>query len=392
MTNRWNVVWVLGAGFSKSLGGPLLADLLSETHRRRLTEEYATVLVEGGHKPAGPGPEKPKLFASTEAEALYRLFSHGINAGMWHDAEQFLDYVDSQTRHETLRGDFGTLLQEALRSTKIRTAPLHSERLNHVAKRIIAAQCCVFLKRNPTSLERWQPYIRWISKLRHTDTIVSFNYDRVVETAANSPEAQKSGAAGIHVLTFDTSDNWDIELSDCKIADRPVLTKLHGSVDWKRDPTKQPPGRIPYRTSKQLDFAVSADPNHELAICTPGGSKQDKTDSDLKALWEYAKNKLKEAHAIVFLGYSFPRSDAKARAVIMDAIAENRYGGRRAFLKMHVVLGNYADAAARLKSLLVHAAERSGRRRPNSYEIVDQSLFVEDFLSVFDHDALCREP
>ena len=48
--------------------------------------------------------------------------------------------------------------------------------------------CSVFLQHAETSGEKWGPYIRWASKLRPSDTIITFNYDLVLEKLAASLE------------------------------------------------------------------------------------------------------------------------------------------------------------------------------------------------------------
>jgi len=45
-TQEKKVVWILGAGFSKPLGGPLLKDLLAPRNRA-VVREQAGILVEG---------------------------------------------------------------------------------------------------------------------------------------------------------------------------------------------------------------------------------------------------------------------------------------------------------------------------------------------------------
>jgi hypothetical protein len=40
MAHDGGIVWVLGAGFSKALGGPLFTDLLSSTMRKDLDVRY----------------------------------------------------------------------------------------------------------------------------------------------------------------------------------------------------------------------------------------------------------------------------------------------------------------------------------------------------------------
>lgn len=61
MTDR-KIVWILGAGFSRSLGGPLLADLFSQEKRLELKERY---------------PECDALWRFTEVVVASTLFAYG---------------------------------------------------------------------------------------------------------------------------------------------------------------------------------------------------------------------------------------------------------------------------------------------------------------------------
>ena len=49
------------------------------------------------------------------------------------------------------------------------------------ARRLLGAECCSFLHSVDVAAERWRPFHRCASQLTGEDTIVTFNYDRVVE-------------------------------------------------------------------------------------------------------------------------------------------------------------------------------------------------------------------
>src|SRR5580765_2441231 len=72
--------WVLGAGFSRSLGGPLLPDLLRQSHASDLEARY------------------PRIEFGDLADACRRaqtVYNWGKRIdGLWLDAEEFLEFVD----------------------------------------------------------------------------------------------------------------------------------------------------------------------------------------------------------------------------------------------------------------------------------------------------------
>ena len=87
------VVWIIGAGFSRPLGGPLLTDLFSWKSERDLEARY-------------PKDRFPRLHGHVPQTARW-LFHYGTRfdqgkpryyiadgEALWQDAEGFLDYLD----------------------------------------------------------------------------------------------------------------------------------------------------------------------------------------------------------------------------------------------------------------------------------------------------------
>jgi hypothetical protein len=70
-------VWILGAGFSKSLGGPLLVDLFRQQARGDLEKVLGRPLA-------------------TEVTWVQALFNYGKDIEhLWGDAEEFLAYTEA---------------------------------------------------------------------------------------------------------------------------------------------------------------------------------------------------------------------------------------------------------------------------------------------------------
>ncbi len=120
---------------------------------------------------------------------------------------------------------------------------------------------------------------------------------------------------------------------------------------------------------------------------------------ELGRLWDAAKERLREAEVIVFVGFRFPPSDAEARQQLLKAIAENK----SPHVEVHIVLGPeraHRDVV-RLEQLLLYAMGRSGRDviaqsrvgmtltgLQRSAGITTHALFAEDFLTVWHRDLL----
>jgi hypothetical protein len=258
--------------------------------------------------------------------------------------------------------------------------------LLRAAQRLLAAECCGFMQEADPSLERWEPYVTWASRLTELDTVVTFNYDLVVETAASSEQARDLGGKGITVVTFgEMRDNPDF----ASAAKMPILLKLHGSVDWRHVADRP---IMPFERTGEREFAINQGLDVPLSIATPGPTKGTLATTHLKPLWDLAKKRLSEADQILFIGYRFPPSDSQARSELLGAIASNPplvgpspSQAKPRPLGMHVVLGDSDAAASRLTALLRFAGDKSGRvaeGRGVPYAITRHPLFAEDFLSV----------
>jgi len=363
------IVWILGAGFSKPLGGPLLGKLLSPEAEQdlrvrypegRLWDKYATAarfLYQYGRSGKKYAVKIPNGGA-TEGEDL------------WDDAEQYLDYLDT-TAERT--GPGRARLLEILRNEKfgLGLEDTGAATLKSVAasgRRLLAAECCAFLEGADPATERWSPYRRWLRDLvsRREDTIVTFNYDMVPEMIAAATEvkfAYKTARGILGIL--------------------PVL-KLHGSVNWtlQWDARAQVNNVIEQGTQRA---ALVCD-DLELAIAGPGPSKQSLSRGAFNTYWLEALEALKHATAIVFLGYRFPPTDAEARERLLGAIRDNREGP----LAVHIVLGqDPGTSAARLKALLNHALSwRRGQFKTYPYALVQHPMGAEDLLSVIERGSI----
>src|SRR5262249_4980987 len=153
-----------------------------------------------------------------------------------------------------------------------------------VARRLVAAECCGFLHRVSTKREQWGPFHRWARDLiAPGDTIVSFNYDRVVELLCEEHNKSKNddGASPICVLVpseLEKSDDWK---AACP------MFKLHGSVDWFIGTDGRSPGLVVQKDPQDPTTALTCN-DGKLAIATPGPSKQDASENSFQPLWSAA--------------------------------------------------------------------------------------------------------
>lgn len=366
MGDEPKTVWVVGSGFSRSLGGPLLKDLLSRKALDEVIETFAHL------------PDLQSVYAMFE-----RLRSSSTTSGYWEDAEQFLDFVDTARddrvpRSKLLKAIFGQL-----------SRPLEGGEVFHRKALIaIAAECSTFTARADLKSEAWAPYVKWANRLEEGDSIVTFNYDTVVEKVAaylrdNKPKGMPRPLVDPVMLPNTPATG----LSGVGF---PRIYKLHGSVNWNSD------GKVHdlfERGKWDRSEAVLFD-KHTPLIAGPGPDKNVKCTGPFKGIWEDAKLSLETADALVFLGYRFPPSDSEARSTLLNAIHDNDQRS----LSVHIVLGPdlHQPANVRLLALLRGVLQSRGRhelgtaqafsqyesKKARFFRLVEHPLWVEDFLSL----------
>lgn len=344
-----NVVWILGAGFSVPLGGPTLASLFSAHAHAHLDALY-----QSGDGPLGPARQTILGTAAITARRLYLVGSrddHGYAsfddkrnnrrdqyAGMWSDAEEFLDTLETAALAPD--GPLARRLQRVVGGLSTPALPITD--LRAAARRMLAIECSMFLLEAAPASERWEPYRTWrdkIGRVGNSHTIITFNYDLVLETL------------GLQAL---------VALPSTAPGTSSVL-KLHGSVNWRRDQA----GKLSLSPDPHF---VATCPDSELAIAPPGPSKAE-VAKEFESLWQHAELALSNADSVFFVGYRFPPTDATARRRILGAI-------RPSGSALNIVLGPHDSHGdiARLCGLLKFQA-------PNQDAIVHR-MWAQDFLGV----------
>ena len=247
------VVWLLGAGFSKPLGGPLFSELLSER-----TEQWARAWF----SIRGLSPER-------FPDGVANIYAHGQSEHLWENPEECLALIDEARLDRVAMAVIEAAFSRAIGKVNI-------ERLWASMTHFVGAATSHYVDRVSTAKdlpEAWQPYLLWANTLSELDSIISFNYDRVVE----------------HLLT--------------RTGKRPaILAKLHGTVDEAKT------------LCGDIDSGVALS-----TIATPGPTKtRSMRNSLLEQHWSQAERALAQAHRLVVVGYSFPATDTFVRSFILS--------------------------------------------------------------------------
>lgn len=376
------VVWILGAGFSMPLGGPGLLDLFALPMRERLLSAFS---IDddwvGARASQGHFEELIRKFSA----AVQRTFSlYGWEnverkdrlKPRWRDAEHCLDFVE-RGYAAGLHGDLGRYLER--HGWKKGGEDLTALR------RVLAAACHTFIPSARRS-ELWDVYREWAHSLTGDDTVLTFNYDALVEELA-----------GEHVQVFlPVNRQGDSQVVEVPPAEgKPVLFKLHGSVDWENCDD-----HVVKREARLLCLGYRNDPNvpnaPKIAIASPGPSKALLTDSLFKKVWEHAVARLADADRVVIIGYRFPETDAIALRRILGAIGAPSNGGKRAkHPTVITVLGDNVDVpqSRRLRALLVETLRRNsaGKEPQVHYQmpaessgrnVVQLPYWAQDYLTL----------
>jgi hypothetical protein len=365
-THQLKTVWILGAGFSRGVGGPLLTQLLTESSAIDVALRF---------------PEEKRLVGYVP-NTVRRLFQSGLPTrsgsgptlkggdicgplNLWRDAEEFLEYLDTAASDPSgpLCARLKLIIDE-LRGLGEEFAPSEEivGALRDCARRIIAAECCSFLVGANTKSERWDPFHDWARQLRYRDTVITFNYDRVIESLDAN-----------HLKVSPPASDWE----EHRAADVCRVLKLHGSVDWVRGKT------TPRFTVHQSDpaFAVTAD-DDALALATPGPTKRSAA-KEFAELWNLATDALREADVVVFVGYRFPPSDAEARSKLLGAIRGNRAASKH--LRINIVLGpERTPDVIRLEQMLRAVGSLETRAEMQRGEAVQTETWLPGLLGSFD--------
>jgi hypothetical protein len=152
-------------------------------------------------------------------------------------------------------------------------------------------------------------------------SIITFNYDVSLERAL--AEAGK----------WDIGNGYGFEFLPNRPASQVTLYKLHGSVNWFKEPINNvPPPVIFPRDLSLLGYGFLVDPRvggKEMGVdnsgtfILPDPSKKFYWDPFWGPLWNSAAKCLRAASDVFIHGYSMPPADARARELLFDNISKS---------------------------------------------------------------------
>lgn len=183
--------FILGAGFSKPAGMPLATELLPSLTKKIELDDTRNWLEDMHQRLAWLGE-------SDQQSSVFKL-----------NIEQVFHYAHFDVEVHRIRQHLTSVGRQDGPDTPWNAAESISNWLSYLA----GALCDVILEcDNSADLT---PIIRWAKKIEIGDSVVTFNYDALVERALS--EVNKS---------------WNHGLDDVQKNDEVTVCKLHGSIDW----------------------------------------------------------------------------------------------------------------------------------------------------------------
>jgi hypothetical protein len=139
-----------------------------------------------------------------------------------------------------------------------------------------------------------------VDHLRPRDTVVSFNYDCVMD----------------HALRTHGAGKWTARYGYAFPQPSRVAADLHGSLNWLLPVSDGEPIVLKQRLHMQRGTP-------RFTIIPPGWSKQDRDQPIFEDLWKKAERALRSAKVIAIAGFSFTPTDLHVEAVMRLALARS---------------------------------------------------------------------
>ncbi len=211
-----------------------------------------------------------------------------------------------------------------------------------------------------------------LNRLRSGSTIITFNYDLVIEESFDGANLWNPGNGfGLEVTgrSHDWTRRWFQNRGAYPGKSKIQLLKLHGSLGWVQYTNRQV--RL-----KDRPYVIRKGVTEKISVCPPGWNKPIDRNP-YKALWRQARLKLESCKSLVIVGYSLPETDLLARALFSEVVRMR--SARKKYLS-HLVLVDPSDIVKeRFTSLCTPALGPYGKiTRYGSLREIGKSLGVNE--------------
>lgn len=203
-------------------------------------------------------------------------------------------------------------------------------------------------------------HARIVSRLQPQDTIITFNYDCVIDHALRRTGTGKWSAR--YGYCFPTPsrveghEHWSAEDSPIGSNKTVNLLKLHGSLNWQL-PTGEDAGRQTIKLKQRL-YEQHGTPR--FTIIPPEFVKNIDADPNFEMLWRNAERAIRGAEVVALVGFSFTPTDLHVESLFRIALAKSN-------LKTLVIANPSQADRRRIRSVFARPLEQGSVVRQYDY-------------------------
>jgi hypothetical protein len=183
-------------------------------------------------------------------------------------------------------------------------------------------------------------YKNVLRHVRSGDTIITFNYDIVIEESMPTEMSPWDPSNGYgfeaSAVTLEWAHEWREKRGYTKSGSTFQLLKLHGSLNWTLYKAKKGARRGGRGDKVRLrdPYLVPARNDERCTILPPGWHKRIDRNP-YRQLWQKALRELENCVSLTIIGYSLPETDLAARALLAEA-SRSRAADKRYLKDLHI--------------------------------------------------------
>lgn len=231
--------------------------------------------------------------------------------------------------------------------------------LEELIRRVLLHSTCDFEK-SPASVLRSRVHEGVLSHLRPRDTVITFNYDTMVEETLASSALYWDPGDGYGVdaggVTHEWANGWRARRKAEQQKKSEILVlKLHGSVNW----TLYKTNKIRLKPRPYVVRPKNGAPVFDKCSILPPGWQKRVDKNPYRRIWREARLRIESCSSLAVVGYSLPDADLLAKALFAEV--SRLRAARRNYLRYLYVADPSDQTRARMIDLFVPALGAKGR-------------------------------
>lgn len=234
-----------------------------------------------------------------------------------------------------------------------------TDNLTELVRRVLIHTTCTLDAGIVASPLRSTVHRAILQKVEAKDTLLTFNYDTVIEESIEEDFGLWNPRDGYGIETTGITLSWSNHWLTARRVDRRSVSKiqilkLHGSLNW--GPYTAGPVRL--RPRPYVVRARRGAPVYDRAEILPPGWNKRVDRNPYRTIWAKARSALENCATLVVIGYSLPQTDLIARALFSEVVRSRLARGKH-FKELH--LADVSDTArVRVLDLFVRSLGPTG--------------------------------